>query len=139
MNFRSFPNRILIKIRRNFYVGSTRGYQKIYDRTRPDKFERNKRTQRSYQSLYKFKVYHYPIVIDKMVSDCRKTNDAKKFLKNYCGIDLDNDDMGVITGADAGGSTVKTKDSIVPEEGNSKLTRRTLSQREAVIQKGFFR
>lgn len=39
-------------------------------------------------------------------------------LLGLCGIDLTNEDTGAITGADAGGEKVKTKDSIVPEEGN---------------------
>ena len=57
-------------------------------------------------------------VIDKMVSDCKTTNNATNFLKNYCGIDLTNADTGAITGLDAGGSTAKTAESIVPESGN---------------------
>ena len=56
--------------------------------------------------------------INKMVEDCSVTGNADTFLKTYCGIDLSNEDTGAITGADAGGSTVKTKNSIVPEEGS---------------------
>lgn len=56
--------------------------------------------------------------VDKMVEDCSVTGNANDFLSNYCGIDLSNTDTGAITGADAGGSTVKTKNSIVPEEGS---------------------
>ena len=41
-----------------------------------------------------------------------------RFLKNYCGITLLNDDTGAITGADAGGVTVKTAESIVHESGD---------------------
>lgn len=41
----------------------------------------------------------------------------KSFLKEYCGIDLDNEDTGAITGKDAGGETVKTAESVVPETG----------------------
>ena len=40
-----------------------------------------------------------------------------RFLKDYCGIDLTNEDTGSITGADAGGAAVKTAISIVPENG----------------------
>ena len=40
-----------------------------------------------------------------------------RFLQEYCGITLLNDDTGAITGSDAGGATVKTAESIVPEEG----------------------
>lgn len=45
------------------------------------------------------------------------TAEAKDFLATYCGIDLDNEDTGSITGADAGGAAVKTAISIVPENG----------------------
>ncbi len=43
--------------------------------------------------------------------------DTKRFLINYCGIDLTNDDTGSITGWDAGGTEVKTDKSVVPENG----------------------
>ena len=62
---------------------------------------------------------------------------ADTFLKDYCGIELEyywainangnvvsyrhltgNSDTGAITGADAGGSTVKNSDTVVPEIGN---------------------
>lgn len=56
--------------------------------------------------------------INQMVKDCKNANDWKTFLKEYCGIVLNNDDVGGITGADAGGDIVKTADSIVPEEGS---------------------
>ena len=54
-------------------------------------------------------------LIDNFISDCKKSASGDAFLKNYCGIDLDNDDTGAITGADAGGSTVKNAASVVPE------------------------
>ena len=41
-----------------------------------------------------------------------------EFLRNYCGITLGNADIGAITGADAGGKKVKTKESIVQESGS---------------------
>ena len=57
-----------------------------------------------------------------MVRNCRIVNDSGKggdyFLKNYCGIDLDNEDTGAITGSDAGGATVKDEASIVHEDGS---------------------
>ena len=71
--------------------------------------------------------------IDQMVSDCQNTNNATTFLQDYCGIDLTNDDTGAITGSDAGGTTVKTAESVVPEVGslsnyyNSWMTRNSLS------------
>ena len=51
-----------------------------------------------------------------LINDCK--NNPDDFLKTYCGIDLDNEDTGAITGYDAGGSEVKTAESIVPEEGS---------------------
>lgn len=60
-------------------------------------------------------------LINQMVSDCRQTNDAEKFLQDYCGIDLNNEDTGAITGEDAGGSTVKTAESVVPEVGSLQI------------------
>ena len=56
--------------------------------------------------------------INQMISDCQNSSSADNFLKNYCGINLDNTDTGAITGSDAGGSTVKTATSIVPESGS---------------------
>ena len=57
-------------------------------------------------------------VINKMIEDCQSAKSADDFLKNYCGINLDNEDCGAITGSDAGGSTVLTEESIIPEVGN---------------------
>ena len=54
-------------------------------------------------------------VIDHMVADCRAAGDADTFLRKYCGIILDNDDTGAITGWDAGGVSIKTADEIVDE------------------------
>ena len=56
-------------------------------------------------------------VIDEMKKNIASVNNADTFLKNYCGIDLTNTDTGAITGKDAGGSKVKTAESIVPESG----------------------
>ncbi|MBR1730567.1 MAG: calcium-binding protein, partial [Selenomonadaceae bacterium] len=57
-------------------------------------------------------------VINKMISDCENAGSADDFLKNYCGIDLNNTDTGSITGKDAGGSKVKIAESVIPENGN---------------------
>ena len=59
-------------------------------------------------------------VIDQMVSDCKSASSADDFLKNYCGIVLDNTDTGAITGSDAGGSKTKTAESVIPESGSLK-------------------
>ena len=59
-------------------------------------------------------------LIDSYISDMSSNSGTsadqqKAFLKEYCGIDLDNEDTGAITGKDAGGDTVKTAASVVPE------------------------
>ncbi len=56
-------------------------------------------------------------VIEQMVSDCKNSASADDFLKNYCGIDLSNQDTGAISGLDAGGDTSKNAVDIVPESG----------------------
>ena len=58
----------------------------------------------SYEDLLRWFVY-----------ECQKAVDIDTFIKKYCGIDLDNNDTGAITGFDAGGSIIKTNESIVPE------------------------
>lgn len=57
--------------------------------------------------------------INAMVADCKKTGDAQTFLEESCGIYLNNDDTGAITGLDAGGSVSKNAEDIVPEEGKA--------------------
>lgn len=54
-------------------------------------------------------------LINHFVSDAEQAGDWRAFLRNACGIDLDNDDTGAITGSDAGGAAAKTAESIVPE------------------------
>ncbi|MBR0059970.1 MAG: hypothetical protein IJP68_00675, partial [Selenomonadaceae bacterium] len=54
-------------------------------------------------------------VIDHMLADYKAAGDADIFLKKYCGIILDNEDTGAITGWNAGGLTYKTTKSVVPE------------------------
>ncbi len=53
------------------------------------------------------------------INDCA-TNDSDTFLQECCGIILDNNDTGAITGFDAGNPVVKTAESIVPEYGSLK-------------------
>lgn len=52
-----------------------------------------------------------------LASDSNANDDqVKTFLKQYCDIDLDNDDTGAISGLDAGGSsTAKTAESVIPD------------------------
>lgn len=47
----------------------------------------------------------------------KSTAQIKSFLIQTCGINLDNADTGAITGYDAGGKTVKTAESVMPEPG----------------------
>ncbi|MBR1729710.1 MAG: hypothetical protein IJ728_09330 [Selenomonadaceae bacterium] len=56
-------------------------------------------------------------VIQKMIDDCRRINNADHFLRDCCNIILDNADTGAITGWDAGTSIVKTAETIVEEVG----------------------
>ena len=58
---------------------------------------------------------------DQVVADCKDLG-ADNFLLEKCGINLNNTDVGAITGADAGGSKIKTADSIVPESGKLDTT-----------------
>ena len=59
--------------------------------------------------------------VDKMVAECKSLG-ADNFLLQKCGINLSNSDVGAITGADAGGSKIKTAASIVPESGKLDTT-----------------
>ena len=45
---------------------------------------------------------------------------TQDFLEQKCGIRVNNTDTGAITGSDAGGSTTKTAESIVPETAKAK-------------------
>lgn len=53
--------------------------------------------------------------IDAFLRDCKAAKNTDDFLRNYCGIILDNEDNGSITGLDVGGTKIKTDESIVPE------------------------
>ena len=58
-------------------------------------------------------------VISQCIIDCQNADSADAFLTDYCGIVLDNTDTGAISGSDAGGTTTKTAQSIVPESGSA--------------------
>lgn len=62
-------------------------------------------------------------VIDYMINDCRRINNADTFLRDCCDIIFDNADTGSITGWDSGTSNTKTKDSIVDEFGSARVFR----------------
>ena len=53
-----------------------------------------------------------------MASECNEAGSADNFLRNYCGIILDNEDTGSLTGSDAYGWETKTNESIIPENGD---------------------
>ncbi len=58
-------------------------------------------------------------VVEKMVADCAKAGDAEKFLREYCGIFIDNTDTGAAIGWDAGGSSMKTSSDLFPQSGDA--------------------
>ena len=56
---------------------------------------------------------------NKLVSDCAAYNgDWESFLADACGIILDNEDTGAISGSDAGGGSSKSAESIIAESGS---------------------
>ncbi|SEH27595.1 calcium-binding protein [Selenomonas sp. KH1T6] len=65
-------------------------------------------------------------LIDSFINDVRNhggtysyyDEQTDKFLKDYCGIVINNKDTGAITGSDAGGAITKTAESIVAESGS---------------------
>ena len=57
---------------------------------------------------------------EKMIGDCKSINNASTFLRDKCGIFLNNLDTGAITGSDAGASSIKTQENIVLESGDLK-------------------
>ena len=58
-------------------------------------------------------------VVEKMIADCEKANDAETFLREYCGIITDNTDTGAAIGWDAGGSSMKTSSDLFPQSGDA--------------------
>ena len=62
----------------------------------------------------------YDELIKRFLADRNNSASGEDFLKNYCGIILDNEDTGAITGSDAGGSQTKTAESVVPENSGVK-------------------
>ena len=67
-------------------------------------------------------------LIDTMISDAAVyEGHSDDFLQDMCGIVLDNEDTGAITGSDAGGDTTKTAESVVPESGDWSYPSSTLT------------
>lgn len=64
-------------------------------------------------------------VINKLISDRKRAKTVTEFLRDKCGIVLGNDDTGAITGSDAGGSTIKTSETIIDETGKASYPRGT--------------
>ena len=65
--------------------------------------------------------------IAQCVEDCKKTDDAMTFLRQYCGIELTDYDTGSITGWDAANRQSKDGATVVPESGSSKTLSGTTS------------
>ena len=59
-------------------------------------------------------------VATKFLEDLDSADSADSFLRNVCGFIPYNEDTGSITGFDVGSGKVKTKQSIVPENGEAK-------------------
>ena len=55
-------------------------------------------------------------LIEQFFSDAGDGSRWQSFLEDDCGIYLDNEDTGSVTGSDVGGSMTKTAESIVPED-----------------------
>ena len=55
-------------------------------------------------------------LINQFMNDLDSSSSDTDFLEDYCDIILGNADTGAITGKDAGGDTIKTAKSIVPEK-----------------------
>ena len=54
----------------------------------------------------------------KDITSTEKYSVVNERLKEVCGIILGGEDTGAVIGSNVGGSTVKTAESIVPEDGN---------------------
>ena len=61
----------------------------------------------------------YNEVVNKFYADWQEAGNWHTFLVRYCGIILDNDDIGAISGSDAGGETSKGSTDILPCEGDA--------------------
>lgn len=74
----------------------------------------------AYASGGKFK--SWTDLAKKFVADVATVGDSEKFLREYCGIIINNDDVGSITGSDVGGSKIiKNSHTVVPEGGSTRF------------------
>ena len=76
-----------------------------------------------------------------LLKDRANSKNGDDFLKRYCGINLDNEDTGAITGSDAGGNTIKTSTSVIPNGTfNTSLNQNKFTKRgvtfELLLEKG---
>lgn len=55
-------------------------------------------------------------LVNAFLNDLANANSETIFLRDKCGIILGNADTGAITGSDAGGDTIKTASSVIPEQ-----------------------
>ena len=58
-------------------------------------------------------------VADNFKKDANSAGNWNTFLQKYCGIIIDNNDVGAITGSDTGGSTEKGPEDVLPAEGEA--------------------
>ena len=66
-------------------------------------------------ALQQFRIDGSAALISQYREDISMSSSYDNFYKQYCGINRNNSDIGAITGSDAGGSTTKTLESIIPE------------------------
>lgn len=60
-------------------------------------------------------------VLDSLLADFDTLGDMTAFLKDFCGIDLTNKDVGSTLGSDAGGSKAMASSDVVPEAGSTRF------------------
>lgn len=66
-------------------------------------------------ALKQFGISNYSALKNSFSTDRSAASSDTNFLEQNCGVRLGNTDTGAITGSDAGGSTTKTAESIIPE------------------------
>ena len=71
-------------------------------------------------------------VVNRLIADCKAAGNADTFLKKYCGINLDNEDIGILTGWDAGGMKAVSRDGLVTETGKAVYPGRTTFTKRGV-------
>lgn len=82
-------------------------------------------------------------LIDNFISDCVNYGGADKasqkaFLLNYCGIDLDNDDTGAISGLDAGGAVEKNQETVVAEAEGISINDLVYNYTDTIVARNYY-